>query len=355
MKALIFCILISQIGFSQPHYLKVVISGTLPSNPTKLYLENVGYGIIDSSFCKSNTIFMLKKYQYPCFRFIYGQEKSKIFFLLDDIINLHINIESYLPDEPHVIEGHQNQIYQNFKDTLFMLHLLKSRATNQNEENLIDSTFFKSFESLMNNYPFLGMMSLYDKKELIRYMNPPPRILNKYYTLINGLDIKYKNHPVYEEIVLGLDSLKRLTPGGTIYDFNLINTKKEYIYTFDKRGKFLLLLFSSRNCLYVQEIEKKLIESYKELNSLNFEVLRVSVDFSLFNFDTKLLDNINGIYDYYPWESVYLFNDSIGNKIMRTYNIVNWPHTFLYSPDGILLETNPTIETVFNLLKMGRK
>ncbi len=356
VKYLILFILITKISFGQNSYLKININGKFRESSNKVYLENVGYGIIDSAFYSNIFVLRLHNNPYSCYRLSYGYNKTKIFFNEGNHnVDINIDLDNYLGDEPHVVEGEYNKIYQNFKDTLFKLHLLKSQAPDRVQKNVSDDLVFKHFKDIIINYPFLGMMAFYDSRELLRYINPCSINIKKYISLFESLDSNLKNHPSYKEILTELDSLNRLTPGGTIHDFSLMNTKKEYIYTFDKRGKFLLVLFSSRGCTYVEEVEKKLIESYNELKSLNFEVLRVSVDFSLFKFDPRLLSNIDGLYNYYPWESVYLFNDKTGNNILRTYNVLTWPRAFLYSPEGILMETNPTIENLFYQLRLNKR
>lgn len=360
LKYSIFFTLLSTTVLSQSYALKISIEGKLPRTERKIYLENLGYGITDSNILYNNSSvsnFKIPKNSYSCYRLCYCNKFTEIFFVESDcniVVNLVEPNESSTI-ESTIIDGKCNMIYQSFKNNLEDIVLKKFRSNTKLDEDNYGNLIFQSFTRLVSDYPFLGITAFYDFRETYRCFNPANENIRKYTSLIKSVNSSTKNHPLYDRVVKVLDSLNRLTPGGTIYDFTLLNTQKEYISTFDKRGKFLLILFSSRDCQYVDKLEKELIQSYNNLKALNFEILRVSVDFSLFKFDSSLLNNINGLYDYYPWESIYLFDNETGNKIMRTYNIFSWPRSFLYSPEGMLIESNPTVENIFYQLKVNKR
>jgi thioredoxin-related protein len=162
------------------------------------------------------------------------------------------------------------------------------------------------------------------------------------------LDNNIKIHPLVKEVKSILDSLKRLTPGGAIYDFSLINSKKEYINTFDKRGQFLLVLFTINGCEYGKEMLEDLRKNYAELKKKKFDILEVNASIN-FEYNFKWIKNLEKIYNY-PWEKVYLFDNKLGAKILRDYNMILFPRSFLYSRDGILIEVNPSSEKILMLL-----
>lgn len=360
-KFLIIFLLTPQMAFGQSTYIKVNVNENIKKNGDPLWLENIGYGVIDSkNLYDYKFIFKVPESLYPCYQLRFGNRRSNVFFIEKGAeVEIDIDLESnvwYNNSLQSSIKGGQyNEIYQTFIDTLNNIELLKYRSTTDLQENINDNLIYENYHNLIKESPFVGVMTLFDTKERLRHIDPIPENIRRYIALMEQTGSNLIKHLVYDEIMKSLDSLKRLAPEGTIYDFSLITQKKEYISTFDKRGKFLLILFSSRGCLDAEEVENKLLKSYNELKSLNFEVLRVSLDFCQFTYDPRILQNINGLYNYYPWQNVYLFNDEKGNKVRRNYNVNSWPRSFLYSPSGVLLEKNPSVEAIFNQLKLFKE
>ena len=336
--------------------LHVHIRGEIRMGTKKMFVENVGYGIIDSiTFYRPDFDIEISKRPNACYRLCYQESKTSIFFIDDvDNLNVRITLENDNITYTNITEGGYNQLFYASKDSILHLNFLKGQTDNRLVENLKDDLIYDYFSNTYKGNPFLGMVLLYDFRAGLKWVNPRTENIKKYLALIDVFNKQLNKHPLINDIKYTLDSLERLTKGGNIYDFSLRTIRKEFISTFDKRGKFLLILFAARSCYAAIDVENELIEHYKELKDLNFEVLRVSLDFHAFQYDYRLLQNIDGIYDY-PWESVYLFNDRIGYKIRRNYNILSWPRSFLYSPDGILIEPNPSIESLFNHLKANKK
>jgi hypothetical protein len=256
--------------------------------------------------------------------------------------------------ESKITGGIYNEVFKKAKKTLYELVSLKLQAPTNFEINRQEDSIYTSFVQVVQYDPFLGMVLLYDSQEILRSVNPRAENLKKYISLVESFEKPLKTHPLLKEVRNTLDSLNRLTPGGNIYDFSLINAKKESISTFEKRGQFLLILFAPNGCRYDKETFEDLIKNYADFKKLNFDILEVNVTFRDLEYDFQLIQSVDGIYTYL-WENGYLFHNPSGQKILRDYNFLGGPRSFLYSRDGILLEVDPNAQKILMHLQSHKK
>jgi hypothetical protein len=301
-----------------------------------------------------------------CYRLSLDDNKTGLFFIEnDDPYTIEVDIDTKPPFwrnqpqlESKITGGVYNEVFTKLKKTLYEFVSLKIQATTAFEANRQDDSIYSFFVKVIQDYPFLGMVLLYDSQEILRTVHPRVENLKKYISLIESFDKPLRTHPLLKEVTSTLDSLNRLTPGGNIYDFSLINSKKEFIHTFDKRGQFLLILFALNSCGYTQAQSKEtlddLIKNYEALKKLNLDILEVNLTFRELEYDFRLIQNLDGIYTY-RWENGYLFDNKAGRKIIRDYNFLGWPRSFLYSKDGILLEVDPNVQKILTHLQANKK
>jgi hypothetical protein len=356
-----FCWLFAQVLTGQNTCITVNLKGDYKVGVNKIYVENVGYGITDSMiFFKSPFKINVPQRPNSCYRLIFDNYKTNIFFTKnEEEITIDIDKTTYIHEFTGVYEssingGIVNEMFYMSRDKVLELALIKLKTGNTGHPINTDDSIYQHLVGITQEHPFLGMTLLYDLKESMRSVDPSAKNLKKYINLVETLDENLRTLPMVKDVRKALDSLNRLTPGGSIHDFSLMNNRREAIGTFDKRGKFLLILFSLHGCEYVKEAETDLGKEYEALKQHNFEILEVNLTFGYYDFDNNFFKNIKGVYNY-PWDNVYLFNDKNGRDIRRTYNAHSCPRTLLYSPDGILLEVNPSIEDIFKQLKLNKK
>ncbi len=357
----IFFSLHIQILFGQNTTICVNIQGDFKAGSNKIYIENVGFGIIDSMiFFKTPFKINVPKRPNACYRLVFDNCKTGIFFteneeeIAIDIDRTDLIFESSGIYESNTKGGMLNDMFDVSKNKISELTLTKLRGGKSDQSDNINDSICQHIVEVTKGYPFLGMSLLYDFRENIRWVEPPANNLKEYINLVETLDENIRKLPLVKDVKKALDSLNRLTPSGSIHDFTLMNSRRESVNTFDKRGKFLLILFSLHGCEFVQKAESDLKKEYETLKGLNFEILEVNMSFAFFDFDKKYLQDIRSVYDY-PWNNVYLFKDKNGIDIRRTYNVHSCPRTLLYTPDGILLDVNPSIENILKQLKLNKK
>jgi hypothetical protein len=368
MKYIILMIMIPQILFGQHlNNLSVNLNGKKSLSKKKIFLESVGYGMMDSIISLSQSFDMsINPKENGCYRLLLDDNKTDFFFIEnEDHYTIEVDIDTNHPSwhnqpqlESKITGGVYNQVFKKIKNTLYELVSLKLEATTAFEANRQDDSIYTFFVKVIQDNPFLGMVLLYDSKDILRTVQPRTENLKKYISLIESFDKPLRTHPLLKEVTSTFDSLNRLTPGGNIYDFSLINSKKEFIHTFDKRGQFLLILFAPNSCGYAQAQTKEtlddLIKNYEALKKLNFDILEVNMAFRNLEYDFRLIQSLDGIYTY-RWENGYLFDNKAGRKILRDYNFLGNPRSFLYSKDGMLLEVDPTVQKILMHLQSNQK
>jgi hypothetical protein len=182
--------------------LHVNLSGFTNLSEKKIFLESAGYGIIDSAFSFSQHFDLsINPKNDLCYRFVLGNSKTDFFFIENEdnyIINIDIENQLWYDKnrlESNITGGVYNEVFKKNKNILEELVLLKLKATTKEEEKIRDDSIYTYFSEIIQEYPFLGTILLYDFREGLREVNPRVENIKKYIYLIESLDKNFSNYP----------------------------------------------------------------------------------------------------------------------------------------------------------------
>lgn len=172
---------------------------------------------------------------------------------------------------------------------------------------------------------------------------------------IHGLQSIYKKLDLGSQSQVTIIYIKRkiypiesLKIGKPMMDFELPNEKENSINTKRYRGSILLIDFWASWCAPCRKQIPKITEVYEKFKNRNFKILSVSID----NDKSKWLIALEK--EKIQWDNV-LEDKEFSSEIVKEYEIISIPSTFLIDENGIIIANNPTMQELENYLNKNLK
>ena len=158
----------------------------------------------------------------------------------------------------------------------------------------------------------------------------------------NGPDSDVRN-----EIIKKYEDMKRKQLTGKAPDFKLPDMKGNIVKLSDYKGKYLLVDFWASWCKPCRIKAKELKKHYPRLKGLGVEVVGISCDENK-NQWVKAIEE-----DQPLWTQLLIDKKINGTDTADDYKVEFIPTLYLISPEGEILEKNPSVEEIETFVKKG--
>jgi len=136
--------------------------------------------------------------------------------------------------------------------------------------------------------------------------------------------------------------------GKKMMDFELPNEKGILINTTQYRGSILLIDFWASWCAPCRKQIPEIAKVYEKFKSKKFKILSISID----KFKDKWLKALEK--EKMEWDNV-LEEKEFLSDILKEYEIISIPQTFLIDENGKIINNNPTIQQLEDYLNKNLK
>ena len=336
------------------------LRGTLPenSNATEVYLlskEGKGADTLARGMVQSDRTFVLKgKAENRLLYLNVGKYGGRIYFYsepgkywLEKVGNSYL-VETEQEGMQSRLNVHLKKIEENLQAKF---DLQKQMSETSSEGNL--EALGKENERLWDegNDLFLNMvedfggssvaaMLVQDNIQIISYdFKLFTRVIE---AMGSGPDSEVRN-----EIIKKYEVAKQKQLTGRAPDFTLPDLKGKKVKLSDYRGKYLLIDFWASWCKPCRMKIKELKKEYNRLQELGIEVIAISCD-------QRKEDWLKAVEEDQPmWKQLLVDKEINGSDTADDYKVEFLPTLYLISPEGIVLDTNPSMEEVETFMKKG--
>jgi len=189
---------------------------------------------------------------------------------------------------------------------------------------------FQKIEEIIINNPSKSY-SAYVLVQNIKNLNK-----NQITTLYKKIDTSALSNKYREVIRMVVYPNQILDVGKQLTDFNLPNLKNKIISTKNFRGKILLIDFWASWCVPCRKVNPELLKVYKRFKEHDFEILGVSLDTKVKNWEMAIIK------DKLIWENT-IDIEAFSGEIATRYNVTSIPTNFLINKNGKIIAKNITI------------
>lgn len=304
---------------------------------------------IDSADLAAGFAYFYKTSKFTGYRIIV--DNKKISFYKDETQAVFVDID--LQPEIHykISNSNSNQRWIGIKVTQdSFLNLLRENRDSQLLFNRIRGKYenwaLETMQAGAQRYPYMTLVFINHFKAHIQALGPNPDIIDQVKHVFLNLDSAVINSKtsIRENIYEELNYMSYLRVGSTIVDFAFPSSTGDTIDTWTFRGKYLLLDFWASWCGPCRKKSQQLKKLYNEEAQKNLNIMGVSLDATEPAWQYALKE------DRLPWNQV-IMPDKNNNYIKKIYNVYSIPKTILFSPSGEVLQINPSIEFLLELLK----
>jgi peroxiredoxin len=240
-------------------------------------------------------------------------------------------------DDRYIVGGSPNNIcFQSIKDQLEPyrknLHDLQSQAYQPGdyeqkrrsaaiEDSVFSAEIKKADELIKVNANFAGFTEL-----AFFYREESPENLTHYLAEFKA----FLTEPAYRRVEAYYQGMPRAEPGLMAPEFMLRDEKGKMVSLSAFRGKYILLDFWFRDCVFCREMTPGLRKVYADFAKKGFEIISISIDPE--SEETEWHDAIKK--DGATWTELWDYNKTLP----AMYGIKGYPNLFLLDPQGKVIQ-----------------
>lgn len=335
------------------------LQGTLPENSkaSEVYLltgEGKGVDTLARSSVRSDRTFTLKgKAGHRLLYLNIGNHGGRIYFYsepgkyqLEKLGNSYL-VETEQKGVQSRLNVHLRKIEENSKARVD----LQRRVTETNNEGGDSESFGRENERLWKegNDLLINMVADFGESTVAAMLVQDNMWMISYdFKLFTRAVEAMWNSPDSEtrnKIIKKYEEAKQKQLTGKAPDFTLPDIKGKKVKLSDYEGKYLLIDFWASWCKPCRMKIKELKKEYDRLQKLGVEVIAISCD-------QKKEDWLKAVEEDQPaWKQLLVDKEINGSDTADDYKVEFLPTLYLISPDGIVLDTNPGMEEIENIIK----
>lgn len=335
------------------------LQGTLPENSkaSEVYLltgEGKGVDTLARSSVRGDRTFTLKgKAGHRLLYLNIGNHGGRIYFYsepgkyqLEKLGNSYL-VETEQKGVQSRLNVHLRKIEENSKARVD----LQRRMTETNNEGGDSESFGRENERLWKegNDLLINMVADFGESTVAAMLVQDNMWMISYdFKLFTRAVEAMWNSPDSEtrnKIIKKYEEAKQKQLTGKAPDFTLPDIKGKKVKLSDYEGKYLLIDFWASWCKPCRMKIKELKKEYDRLQKLGVEVIAISCD-------QKKEDWLKAVEEDQPaWKQLLVDKEINGSDTADDYKVEFLPTLYLISPDGIVLDTNPGMEEIENIIK----